>query len=220
MVVGYGRVDRGKSMRIKPIYWIALALAFALFFAVCDGLRTRDKYSVVVGQLEEAVKVKDAVIVEKDKLIEQANGVIAGKDKALVASKQAEADLRAKIGKKDAALLNLEQSLTQAQTDAERVPILTSMVETWAAKYADLEKVVTEKDTVVTAWVTKYNAQVQISDAWKAKYEATARVLSLSENALKSSNRKLRRNQIVSNVSKVALVGLGGYVLFDKLKGE
>ncbi len=206
-------------MKPRVIYYVAAFLAIALGFAVCDGLRTKDKYSVVVGQLEEAVKVKDGVIAEKDKVIEQANGIIAVKS-AMIADILAQANkpTPAEVAK-DKTIADLNATLANAKTDAEKVPILEGLVVQWQDKFTLSEQRRQDELTALNAsWRGKYDAQVQISEAWKAKYEATARVLSLSENALKLSNRKLKRNQILSNISKVAIVGLGGYVLYEKLK--
>jgi chromosome segregation ATPase len=205
-------------MKPRAIYYIAAALAIALGFAVCDGIRSTDKYSIVVGKLEEAVKAANALNAEKDKVIEAAALEIVELDKKLDSSAQVISDLNKNIAVKDKNIAALRESW--AGLSAECQTRLHELDTKWAEKFTLLEGVVAEKDEQIASWQGKYNTQVQISDAWKVKFEAAERVASLSGEALKLANRKLRRTQILSNVGKIALVGLGGYVLYDKLKGS
>ena len=205
-------------MKIRPVYYILAALAVALTISVCDGIRSTDKYSIVVGQLEEAVKAANALNAEKDKVIEQAAAQIVELDKKLDSSAQVISGLNGDIAVKDKNLAAMRESW--AGLDAECQAKLHELDAKWSEKFTLLESVVAEKDAQIASWKGKFDAEVQISDAWKTKYDAQERIASLSGEALKLANRKLRRTQILSNVGKIALVGLGGYVLYDKLKGS
>lgn len=205
-------------MKIKPIYYISAGFAVALTISVCDGIRSTDKYSIVVGKLEEAVKAANALNAEKDKVIEAAALEIVELDKKLYSSAQVISDLNGNIAVKDKNLAALRESW--AGLSAECQARLHELDTKWAEKFSLLESVVAEKDEQIASWQGKYDAQVQISDAWKVKFEAAERVASLSGEALKLANRKLQRTQVITNVTKVALVALGGYVLIDRLKGK
>jgi len=205
-------------MKIKPIYYISAGLAVALTISVCDGMRSTDKYSVVVGKLEEAIKAANALNAEKDKVIEQAAAQIVELDKKLDSSQQVMSDLNGKIAVKDKNIAALRESW--AGLDAECQARLHELDAKWSEKFSLLESVVAEKDAQIASWKGKFDAEVQISDAWKTKYEAQERIASLSGEALKLANRKLRRSQIISNVEKIGLGLLGAYVVYDKLKGS
>ena len=203
---------------MKVAHWIILGLAVALTVAVCDGLRTQDKYSIVVGQLEEAVKAANALNAEKDKVIEQAAAQIVELDKKLDSSAQVISGLNGDIAVKDKNLAAMRESW--AGLDAECQAKLHELDAKWSEKFTLLESVVAEKDAQIASWKGKFDAEVQISDAWKTKYEAQERIASLSGEALKLANRKLRRSQIISNVEKIGLGLLGAYVVYDNLKGS
>ena len=196
-----------------------VALLLSAVFVV-RSCKIDDKYSVLKGEnnilKEQVAVVEKAAVAER----EAAQKRDAEKDKVIAASKQTEADLRAKIGKKDAALNELDKDLAAAKTDAERVPILTSMVETWAAKYADLEGVVTEKGKQLAAWAGKYASAVTIGESWKAQYEAERRLRLSGETLNKMLEGKFRRAKLTSAVKDVALVALVGATTYQFLKGK
>lgn len=191
----------------------ALAIAALLLttvFAV-RSCKITDDYSRLKGAYEEARRVAEADHAAQLAVIAEAHKAIAEKDAAIAESGKAVADLRAKIGKKDAALGGLSADLAAAKTDAERVPILTSMVETWAAKYADLEGVVAEKDTQLAAWAVKYAAAVTIGDSWKAQYEAEHRLRLSGETLNKVLEGKYKRAKAVSTITLYAAGGYASY---------
>lgn len=205
----------------RALPWIALALFLMLGIAVCDGLKTRDSYSVLVGSLQEAIRGRDVVIAEKDKQIAQSEATISSQANKIAiilaeAGKPTEADKA-----KDAKIKALNASLSQAKTDAEKVPALEGLVAEWQDKFTLSEQRRKDELTALdSAWQVKYDAQVQISEAWKSKYEAEHRVLSLSEKALQSANRKLKTAQIVSNVKTGAMIVAAVLVGVNALKGK
>jgi len=218
-------------MKIKPSYIIIAALIVAVIVLSVILAKTTDKYSIVVGQLQEAVKVKDIVIAEKDKVIEAAAIENIELDKKLYSSQQVIGQMTSTIGQAQAgeaaAAAESAKLKTEVQPAIDANPKLKAFV-------LSLESRLTQKDGIIltleardvervqqiASWRGKFDAQVQASEAWKAKYDAQERIASLSGEALKLANRKLRRTQILSNVGKISLVGLGGYVLYDKLKGS
>jgi len=210
-------------MKIKPVYWIAPGLVLALTVAVCDGLRLRDKYSVVLGRYEETVKAAkvlnatlEAAIASQDKIIvEQTKKIIAiltntgqlteteiAQDKIIAEQKKEIARFKAKGDYKAA----LEQS--QAENRA------------WAEKFTLAEgRHETELFDLNAAWAAKYDAQVTISESWKQKYEGESRLRTLAEKGWKASERRLRWARIGSNIEKLVILGLGAKVAVDALKG-
>jgi len=205
----------------RALPWIALALVLMLGVAVCDGLRTRDKYSVLIGQKDEALRARDAVIAEKDKQITAANGTIAVQTSKINALLESAALPTEAEKAKDAKIKALDKQLASAKTDAEKVPVLEGLVAEWQGKFTLSEQRRKDELTALNReWQVKYDAQIQISDSWKDKYEAEHRVLGLSEKALASANRKVKQSQIFSNVKTGALVGAAVYIIADALNGS
>ncbi len=206
-------------MKAKVIIVLAAA-ALAVILAVGFGLKTIDRFSKLEGQYQEVLRIANAHAEILNQTIADKDKVIGEQDKRLVISSRVISKLTGSIGQKNADLLNLEKSLNQATTDAERVPILTSMVETWRAKYAQLEKVVTEKDTIVSAWVTKFNAQVAISESWKSRYEDEARLHAISRSQISALNTRLKTARITGNLKTGLVVLAGGYLAYRTIKGN
>jgi hypothetical protein len=205
----------------RALPWIAIGLALMLGIAVCDGLRTRDGYSVIIGQKDEAIKAKDAVIAEKDKQIIAANGTIAAQTGKIAALLSAAGQPTEAEQAKDAKIAALDKQLASAKTDAERVPVLEGLVVQWRDKFTISEQRRKDELTALNReWQIKFDAQVQISESWKAKYEAEHRVLGLSEKALAAAKRKVKQSHIFSNVKTGALVGAAVYIIADALKGS
>ena len=206
-------------MKIRPIYFIALALAIAFGIAVVDGLRIRDKYSISIGnyQAELVSSKKDGAaltlqIAKANEIVGQQNTIIAERDKAI-------GHLTNTIGHRDADLVTLGGRLAQAKTDTDRVPILTAMVENWRAQYNTATLIIAEKDKVIAAWAAKFDAQVTISESWKAKYDAECRIRHLAEQGWKASENKLRWTRVMSNIKSGLIVGALGYIGYSAIKG-
>jgi len=197
----------------------AVIVLWASIFTV-RSCRITDAYSRMRGAYEEARRIAEADHAIQLKAIEAANAQIVELDKKLLSSEQVISDIRGLLTLKDAHLADLNDALGKARTDSERVPILTSMVETWKAKYADLEGVVVEKDKQLSAWGAKYAAQVTISDSWKAQYEAEHRLRLSGETLLGTLEGKYRRAKLMSSVKNVALVALVGATAFQFIKGK
>jgi len=204
-------------MKIKPVYWIALALALALAVAVCDGLRIRDKASVVAGRYQEAAaiakadaKLKDALIAKQNEIVGQQNAIIAEKTETI-------SHITNAIVRKDEELDKIRG--TWSKLSAECQAKLHELDITWAQKLSLSEAIVAEKDKVISAWTAKFDAQVVISDAWKQKYESELHLRTISEQGWKLANRKLKTRGIVGNIKTGAIIAAAGYIIFNAIKG-
>jgi len=207
-------------MKIRPIYFIALALAIAFGIAVVDGLRIRDKYSISIGnyQAELVSSKKDGAaltlqIAKANEIVGQQNTIIAERDKAI-------GHLTNTIGHRDADLVTLGGRLAQAKTDTDRVPILTAMVENWRAQYNTATLIIAEKDKVISAWAAKYDAQVTISESWKQKYEGELHLRTLAEKGWKSAEGRLRWTRVMGNVKTGLILGSIAYFGYSAIKGK
>lgn len=70
----------------------------------------------------------------------------------------------------------------------------------------------------VIKWELTYNAQVEISEAWKKDYLAEKALRENTDLLLKKIEGRLKRSQLNSTLSKVAIGALGGIVIYGLVK--
>lgn len=210
-------------MKVKPVYWIALALALALTVAVCDGLRVKDKYSVTVGMYQEALAQVGALNIEQDKKITDAQKQIT-----LQTAKIAE--LLGNAGKpspaeqaKDATIVEQESEIARLKAQGDyKAALEQSQAENraWAEKFTLAEeRHKTELFDLNAAWQGKYGAAVTISVSWKQKYENELHLRTLAEKGWKAAERKLKWTRVLSNVKTGTIIAAAGYIIFNAVKG-
>lgn len=205
----------------KYIPYIVSGLVFILALTfLARSCSVIDKYSKLKGQYEEARRIAEADHAIQLKAIEDAQRVISERDQAIAQATERIGSLSAAIANKTEALAALDKDLADAKTDAERVPILTSMVETWKAKYANLEGIVVEKDKQLGEWAVKYAAQVSISESWKGQYESEHRLRLLGEGLVDTLEGRLKRASLTSQLKTVTLVAVAGVLGYTLIKGK
>lgn len=211
-------------MQVRPAHWIALGLALALGVAVCDGFRVRDRYSVAVGKYQEADKIAKADATVKDSLIVEQKKVIAAKDQQI-------ANIIANAGQpsalevvKDKVIAAQQKKIADYEAQGDlRAALEASKAESrdWAEKFTLAEeRHAQDIFNLNAAWQAKDDAQVAISNAWKAKYESEARLRSMAEKNWKGAETKLKWTRTVSNIEKLVIGGIAGKLIYDKLKGK
>ena len=208
---------------MKPASWIILALILALGVAVYDGCRIRDKASIAIGKYQEAIEQAKKLDAEKDKAIVNQQAIIVLKDKLISESVQEITVINTAIGAKDSAIAGLKDKLKVLEAAGDlsgQVANLQEQVRVWAEKFSLAESIIAEKDKIIADWAAKFTAQVEISEAWKAKYESEAHLRTLAESGWKLSERKLKRTKIMSNVKTGLVVGALGYFTFSAIKGK
>jgi hypothetical protein len=204
-------------MKIKPIYVIAVTLAIAFGFAVCDGLRIRDKYSISIGNYQAALdqSKRDGAaltlqIAKANEIVGQQNAIIIERDKAI-------GHLTNTIGQKDGELDKIRG--TWSKLSAECVQNLKELDATWAQKFSLAQNIIEKKDAIISAWAAKYAARVAISDAWKSKYEGELHLRTLAEKGWKSAEGKLRWTRVMGNIKSGLVLAAAGYIGFKYIKG-
>jgi len=210
-------------MKIKPIYWIALALAIAFGIAVCDGLRIRDKYSISIGNYQAALDTskKDGAMLTLQ--IGQMTAIVGQKDPEIAEKNEAIGHMTNTIGQKDSNLEALGQKLKQLETSGDlsaQVANLKEQVKVWSEKFTLAQSVIAEKDAIIAAWAAKFDAQVTISESWKQKYENELHLRTLAEKGWKASENKLRWTRVMSNIKSGLILATVGYLGYSAIKGK
>ena len=209
-------------MHVKPIYWVALGLALALTVAVCDGLRLHDKYSIAIGKYEEALTQERVNGKALTIQIAQMTETVGQRDKEIAEKVETIGHMTNAIGRKDANLEALGQKLKQLEISGDlpaQVANLKEQVKAWSDKFSLAQSVIAEKDAIISACAAKYDAQVTISESWKAKYDAECRLLQLATQGWKSAEGKLRWTRVMSNIKSGLIVGALGYIGYSAIKG-
>jgi hypothetical protein len=157
----------------KGILFAIAGLLFALstFYVVCDRPTLNHKIDYWQGQYETERKL--AVAGEEIALrkIGELQAEISMKDGAIDSANTVIATLQEAQDTANDQISELNVSLSEATTDAERVPILVSLVSEWQGKFTLAQSTIAEKDLIIEATTVKYNLQVQISDEYKAGWE-------------------------------------------------
>lgn len=199
-------------MKVKPIYWIALFLALALTVAVCDGLRIRDKASVIAGQYEEALNVAKANYALLDKEILDQRAVIEEKEKAIAKLNESISIIYTDISDKDENITDLVRKLHElemASVESADLPAqianLKEQVRVWSEKFTLAESIIAEKDNIIASWAAKYAASVQIGDAWKIQCSNEKHLRLLAEEGWNVTARKLKKSSIGNNLKTIVI---------------
>lgn len=203
---------------IKKYKWFAIGavlLAIAVGYVVCDRPRLMDKISYWRGQYEEQKKVamadaqiKLATIAELEGQNALLQGGIDSANTIIVGLEEAQADHNTAIG-------HLTTALGQAKTDAERVPILTAMVEEWKGKFTLAQSEIGELKKVNFSLTTQYQNEIKISGNYKSLWESEKNLrlkceleIGLQDKRISSLQRQVKLTRVAVLVAVVATLFL------------
>ena len=210
------------DMKKNLPYIIGFLLVCGVIFLLFRLCNLYDKNSVLHGQLGEAKNIAEADAKLKDALIAKQKVIIGQRDKEIAEKTETIGHMTNDIGQKDSDLTQLVQKLhgLEAVGDlAAQVANLKEQIAVWSSKFSLAQEVIAEKDKVIAAWAAKFNAQVVISESWKAKYDAECRLSQLATQGWKVAERKLRWTRVMSNVKSGLIVGCLTYLGYSALKG-
>jgi hypothetical protein len=193
---------------IKKYKWVAiggLLVALAVGYVVCDRPSLMDKINYWRGQYDEQKKVamadaqiKLATIAELEGQNALLQGSIDSANTIIVGLEEAQGD-------RDAAIGHLTTALGQAKTDAERVPILTAMVEEWKGKFTLAQTEIGELKKVSFDLKTQYTNAIAIGDNYKFLWEGERSLrlkcelgIQLADKRIRSLQKKARLIQLVA----------------------
>jgi hypothetical protein len=173
---------------------LAIVLSMSWVFKACD---LKDGYSVKAGEYKAQLarkKADEARVKRENAALYQD---IVAQDAKIG---KLEADIKAKtqnITHLTNAISGLNTDLAAARTDAERVVILTTLVENYKEKCGVYEAIIVDKDKEIAAWGVKFVDMEKVASNYKGLWEEAL----IRESALNSMNTKL------SNQLKVARFG-------------
>jgi hypothetical protein len=211
-------------MKIKPLHWVILGLALALTVSVCDGLRYKDKTSVLIGRAEEANAALQVLVAEKGKVIVAQDKIIAAKTKEIadiIAQSGQPSPSEVEKDKTIAALKKKNAELAAAGDYKAAYEGAQAEIRAWSDKFTLAEaRHAGDIFSLNASWQGKYAAQVVISESWKAQCEGANRLLSISQALNKSLAIKVKKQAIIGNLKTGAVVAAAGWIIFSAIKGK
>lgn len=146
--------------------------------------------------------------------IATAEADIQHRDKAILA-------LRGELARKDGLIQSLslhqsdlERDLAAAQSDAERVPILTALVTIWTEKFTLADAKCKDYEGIVFSLNGKIKSKDSIIEAWQERYAAALLTEQKSEEAIASLKSSLRRARLSSTAKTVIIATAGAWVVY------
>lgn len=195
---------------------LALVLALAVFNALNLGYENRALAAAVKAQT--AANAMNAKQAERERAKLAAD--IAGRD-AVIKTLDAEVGRKNNvIGQMTKRIDALNGDLVNAQTDAERVPILTEMVAQWAAKFTLAEGIIADKDVICFSLNAKYADAVAIGETWRKQYVDEHVLTGLQTAQVKSLTWDLRICRFAGTVKTAAIVGIAAYLLYHLIASK
>lgn len=146
----------------------------------------RDEEEAEIKELKQDIKSLDVDIAEKEDKIEDKNEAIEKLEVEYLT-----------LQDKDKIIDNLSE---QNKLLRENFSLALSEIESLKGQ--------------VIKWELTYNAQAEISEAWKADYLAEKALRENTDNLLKKVEHRLRRSRLNSKLSKVAIGALAGIVIY------
>jgi len=204
----------------KPILiGLAIILLIVGITSVNKACKLTDKVSYLGGELK--ILRQEAATLKKDKLAEIAKAEQTKKDMDKIV-KAKDTDIARKteiINHLTGTIGQLDDALAVAKTDAERVIILTAQVKQWSDKFTLAEGIIADKDDVIFSLNAKYEAQVKISNNWKALFDTEITKSKIQEDLSSALKRDLRLCRLGGRVkSGLVIAGVAAVVYFVAAK--
>lgn len=176
-------------------------------------------YSILKSNYSELKKITAADKVISDNRIKEQEGIIAEKDKRIQQILAGANQPTPEEIEKDKTIGALNAQLAKSKTDAEKVPVLTALVDSWKYKYDGSEaRRKAELLSLNTEWEGKFAAQVKITDEWKDKYNKEHLLRLKCEGLLGVAEHRISLGKFWTTVETVALLGAAGYAGYKLLK--
>jgi septal ring factor EnvC (AmiA/AmiB activator) len=199
--------------------WILLAGGIVLVsfvsFRACD---LTDRLSVLTGEYRAALDHSKV----QTKTVEKENAKLAGDIKAQDAKiVKLEADVKAKtqnISHLTNSIADLNEDLAVAQTDRERVVILTTLVENYKEKCAVYEAIISDKDAEIGAYRVKFGDMEKIALNYKGLLDSALDREEILNKTVSSLKLHLRVSKLGGTVKTGLVLSAVAYLVYCEVK--
>ena len=177
-----------------------------------------DELSVQKGKYEAYREVAKADYAKVAQVVIGQKNIIAAKDAEIAVHKQSVFKKSEQIAKTNTKLSDLEASYSILSTDVLKIDNLTQQVAGWKAQFSLAQEVIAEKDKIIAAWEVKFDAQVVISDEYKAGWDREIQLRKMCEGMVSGLEGKLRRTSFFAKAVTGVAVVAGGYIGYKLVK--
>lgn len=203
--------------KVWPIAVVIAAVLVCLYYAD-RAFQSGAKLGAAKKDYAELKKAMDADHEVQQGIIAGAEATIAEKDAAIVTLTGAAAVKDAEIVTLKASLHDLQNAEPPTTPDIEALPIVVNLraqVSRLTGMFTLATAAIQDRDRIIAAWESKYNAQIDVSMAWKRQYENERALRIAAEEMFKLSER---RRGAYSLATKAALVLGAAGVLYGLSK--
>jgi len=206
----------------KNLYpWVMLTVFLLSLFFLYRSCRFYDDLSVVRGAYLEVQRKATADTKVAEQMIKDSGDIIAEQSDKINTLQTKVSEKMLGIKDKDKKLGHLTEEYSRLDiTDKEKIANLGAQVKIWAEKFTLAEQIISEKDAIIQAWTVKFNEQVEISGAWKLRYENEARLHLLCKEQVKIFEGRVSLLSFKSKITQALVVGAGGYILYTTLRSK
>jgi hypothetical protein len=190
-----------------------LLVVLCVGYVVCDRPSLMDKINYWRGQYDEQKKVAMADAQIKLATIAELEGQNALLQSSIDSANTIIVGLEEAQGDRDTAIGHLTTALGQAKTDAERVPILTAMVDEWKGKFTLAQAETGELKRVNFDLKTQYQNEIKVSAEYRNLWQSEKGLrlkaedgLGLFDKKVASLQRKVKTTQLVAVAVVLAVV--------------
>lgn len=177
-----------------------------------------DELSVQKGKYEAYRTVAKADYGKALAVIADQGKVIAEKDKEIAVQKEAVFKKGEQIAAMNKTLSALEKEYAGLSNDLLKIDNLEKQVAGWKGQFSLAQGVISDQEKIIAAWEVKFNAQVKISDEYRAALDKQVALNDVAQDLIKGLESKARAARFKANLTTVAAVAVGGYALYRTLK--
>jgi len=197
-------------MKKTPII-IAVCIIVAGFF-LARSCSLGAKYEAMKDQYEAYRLIAKADNEMKMRAIEEANRVILARDAEIRRFLAEVAENDKVLSETQQSLHNLQQLEPTIQDKDELILNLRGQIFKLTEMFTLSQNTVASQRAIISNWEEKYNAQVKISEAWKAQYENELHLRVAAEGLITTLEGKVKVARLKGRAWTIVAIAAGGYV--------
>ena len=200
-------------------YWVLVGiLILSVVFLTFDKCGSSIKLDRLKGEYKEAKEtakveklIKEEIIKKQQEEIEVLNTTIEVKNTTIAKKERSITEL-------DADVLSLERSFLEENDKDAKISNLIEQVSIWKEKFTLSQGIIADKDEIIFSLSQKYQAQLVISDSYKAMYDTLAVNTEKLRSVVRAQDWRIKKLTITSRVKTGIVLAITGVVIYSFLK--
>lgn len=201
---------------MKWIKYSAVSLGLlSLLFLSFRSCSLTDKYSQLKGRYEAYRAIAKADNEVKNTLIGKQQTTIEQLQKTIETQKTDVEKTKVKIRQLDTTAL--EKAYAKLTDADQKVVNLETQVSIWKQKFTLAQDAIAKQEDIIFNLEQKYQALVVITETFRSQYENEQRLHAMARELLGHAELKLRQRKAESTLKNIAIILLGGYVVYTAM---